>query len=186
MQVREKGLTTNELYSLACELRKLTSDFRANLIINDRIDIALAVEADGVHLGWQSLSFNITRKLIGFKKLIGVSTHNRQEALQAQDSGADYITFGPVFETPSKAGLIRPIGPEAIRNLKTEVKIPVIALGGINENNVESVLENGADGIAVISGIMHADNPKEAAKRIYKKIVTLNVPRSLREEKFLP
>ena len=98
VQLREKGLATHELYSLACELRKITSDFKANFIVNDRVDIALAVEADGVHLGWQSLPSGIVRKLLGFEKLIGVSTHNRQEALQAQDNGADYITFGPIFD----------------------------------------------------------------------------------------
>ena len=173
VQLREKGLTTHELYSIACELRKITLDFNANLIINDRVDIAMAVEADGVHLGWQSLPFNITRRLFGFERLIGISTHNRQEVLQARDYGADYITFGPIFDTPSKAGLLKPIGPEEIQNLKSEVTMPVIALGGINENNVETVLNKGADGIAVISSIMHADDPEDAAKCLYRKIVTL-------------
>ena len=171
VQLREKGLTTYELYSLALELRKMTLEFKANLIINDRVDIALAIEADGVHLGWQSLPFGIVRKLFGFGKLIGVSTHNRQEALQAQNFGADYITFGPVFPTPSKEGLLEPIGPEEIQKLKQEINIPVIALGGINEKNVETVLEKGADGIAVISSIMRADNPEDVAKCLYEKIV---------------
>src|SRR3990167_5802657 len=151
VQLREKGLPTHELYSFACELRKLTSDFKANFIINDRVDIALAVEADGVHLGWQSLPFGIVRKLLGFEKLIGVSTHNRQEALQAQDNGADYITFGPVFDTPSKAGLLKPVGVEEIQKLKNELDLPIVGVGGINGKNVESVLKGGADGIAVIS-----------------------------------
>src|SRR3990170_5745010 len=163
VQLREKGLPTHELYSFACELRKLTSDFKANFIINDRVDIALAVEADGVHLGWESLPFGIVRKLLGFEKLIGVSTHNRQEALQAQDNGADYITFGPVFDTPSKAGLLDPTGPEEILKIRSEIRIPVIALGGISEKNIEAVLHSGADGIAVISSIMQADNPEGAA-----------------------
>ena len=171
VQLREKGLSTYDLYSFARELRKITLDFKANLIINDRVDIALAIEAVGVHLGWQSLPFDIVRKLLGFEKLIGVSTHNRQEALQAQNNGADYITFGPVFPTPSKEGLLEPIGPEEIQKLKQEIKIPVIALGGINEKNVETVLENGADGIAVISSIMRAENLEDAAKCLYEKIV---------------
>lgn len=170
IQLREKGLSTHELYSLASELRKTTRYFHANLIINDRVDIAMSVEADGVHLGWQSLPFHVTRKLLGFERLIGISTHNRQEALQAQDYGADYITFGPVFDTPSKAGLLKPTGPEEIQYLKTAVEIPVIALGGIRENNVKDVLVNGADGIAVISSIMHAINPEDAARCLYKKI----------------
>lgn len=186
VQLREKGLTTHELYSLACELRKVTSDYKANLIINDRVDIALAAEADGVHLGWQALPFPIVRRMVGSEKLIGVSTHSRQEALQARDCGADYITFGPVFDTPSKSGLLKPTGAEAIRDLKNEVKIPVVALGGINEKNVEAVLERGADGIAVISSIMQADNPEDAARCLCNKIVTLNAPRSLHDVNFLP
>ena len=186
VQLREKGLATHELYSIAYELRKITSDFKANLIINDRVDIALAVEADGVHLGWESLPFGVVRKLLGFEKLIGVSTHNRQEALQAQEYGADYITFGPIFDTPSKAGLLKPTGVEEIQKLKNEIDLPIVALGGINEKNVESVLNGGADGIAVISSIMQADNPEDAARCLCNKIVTLNTPRSLHDVKFLP
>ena len=169
MQLREKGLPTRELYSLACELRKITSDFKANFIVNDRVDIALAVEADGVHLGWQSLPFPVVRGLVGSERLVGVSTHNRQEALQAQSSGADYITFGPVFDTPSKAGLLKPTGVEEIQRLKKEIHIPTVALGGINERNVEEVLDGGADGIAVISSIMQADDPEGAARRLFNK-----------------
>ncbi|MDO8142701.1 MAG: thiamine phosphate synthase [Candidatus Brocadiales bacterium] len=173
VQLREKGLTTHELYSLACELRKITSDFKANLVINDRVDIALAVEADGVHLGWQSLPLDIARKLVGFEKLIGVSTHNRQEALQARNNGADYITFGPIFDTPSKAGLLKPTGVEEIKKLKNEIDLPIVALGGINEKNVEVVLDGGAEGIAVISSIMQSENPEEATRCLYGKIVTM-------------
>lgn len=172
IQLREKGLTTRELYLLAHELRKITLDFGANLIINDRVDVALAVEADGVHLGWQSLPFHIARKLLGLEKLIGISTHSRQEALHARDYGADYITFGPVFDTPSKAGLLKPTGAEEIQSLKSNVTMPIIAVGGINEKNVETVLARGADGIAVISSIMYAGNPEDAARSLCKKIVT--------------
>src|SRR3972149_6138933 len=186
VQLREKGLATHELYSIACELRKITSDFKANFIVNDRVDIALAVEADGVHLGWQSLPFPVVRRLVGSERLIGVSTHNRQEALQAQEYGADYITFGPIFDTPSKAGLLKPTGIEEIRKLKKEINIPLVAVGGINEKNVESVLNGGADGIAVILRIMQADNPEDAARCLCNKIVTLNAPRSLHDVKFLP
>lgn len=171
VQLREKGLATHELYSLACELRKTTSDFKANLIINDRVDIALAVEADGVHLGWQSLPFPVVRRLVGSERLIGVSTHNRQEALQAQEYGADYITFGPIFDTPSKAGLLKPTGVEEMQKLKNEINLPIVAVGGINGKNVESVLKGGADGIAVISSIMQADDPEDAARCLCAKIL---------------
>ena len=179
VQLREKGLATHELYSLACELRKITSDFKANFIVNDRVDIALAVEADGVHLGWQSLPFPVVRRLVGSERLIGVSTHNRQEALQAQEYGADYITFGPIFDTPSKAGLLKPTGVEEIKKLKNEIVLPIVAVGGINEKNVEAVLDGGADGIAVISSIMQADNPEGAAKCLFNKIITLKCPKIL-------
>ena len=177
IQLREKGLATHELYSLACKLRKITLDFNATFIINDRVDIALAVEADGVHLGWQSLPFPVVRRLVGTERLIGVSTHNRQEALQAQSYGADYITFGPVFDTPSKARLLKSTGVEEIRKLKKEIHIPVVALGGINQNNAESVLQSGTDGIAVISSIMQADDPEDAARCLCNKIVTLKCPK---------
>jgi thiamine-phosphate pyrophosphorylase len=183
VQLREKGLATHELYSLACELRKITSDFKANLIINDRVDIALAVEADGVHLGWQSLPFPVVRRLVGSERLIGVSTHYRQEALQAQSCGADYITFGPIFDTPSKTELLRPTGVEEILKLKKEIHIPVVALGGINERNVEAVLDGGADGIAVISSIMQADDPEGTARCLCNKIVTF-MPQKFQIRKF--
>jgi len=155
------------------KLRKITSDFKVNFIVNDRVDIALAVEADGVHLGWQSLPFPVVRRLVGSERLIGVSTHNRQEALQAQCCGADYITFGPIFDTPSKAGLLKPTGVEEMQKLKKEINIPVVALGGINERNVEAVLDGGADGVAVISSIMQADNPEDAARYLCNKIVKI-------------
>jgi len=172
VQLREKNISARELYYLAEELKKLTSEYHANLIINDRVDIAIAAEADGVHLGWKSLPIAIARKAIGFeKKVIGVSIHNRQEALEAQEQGADYITFGPVFATPSKAGILSPTGPEAIKELKTDISIPVIALGGINEKNAGKVLEEKADGVAVISNIMKADSPEFAAKILYKKVI---------------
>ena len=167
VQLREKGLSTRELYTMANELRKMTADFGAGLFINDRVDIALAADADGVHLGWQSLPVPVVRGLLGVKKLIGVSTHNRQEALQAWKDGADYITFGPVFYTPSKAGILDPVGVEALRGLKDEVHAPIVALGGINEGNLEAVLESGVEGIAVISSILSADDAEKASRGLF-------------------
>lgn len=171
VQLREKGLATRELYTLANELRKMTSDFGAGLFINDRVDIALAADADGVHLGWQSMPVSVVRGLLGVKKLIGVSTHNRLEALQAWNDGADYITFGPVFYTPSKVGLLDPVGVEALRGLKDEVHAPIVALGGINEGNVDAVLESGVAGIAVISSILSADDAEKASRGLFDKIM---------------
>ncbi len=170
VQLREKGLSTVELYVLASKIREITREKGANLIINDRADIALAVDADGVHLGWQSLGIETVRKMIGLDKLIGFSAHNLQEAENAENAGADYVTISPIFDTANKEYFVEPLGTEKIGKIKEEIDIPVIALGGINENNVSSVLESGADGIAVISAILQSENPRQSATRLYKEI----------------
>ncbi|MFQ5686042.1 MAG: thiamine phosphate synthase [Candidatus Scalindua sp.] len=170
VQLREKDLSSVELYNLASEIREITREKDANLIINDRVDIALAVDANGVHLGWQSLDIEIVRKMIGRDKLIGFSAHNLQEAEKAENSDADYVTISPIFETAYKEYFVEPLGIEKIGKIKEEIDIPVIALGGINENNVNSVLENGADGIAVISAILQSEDPRQSTSRLYKEI----------------
>jgi len=170
VQLREKDMSTAELYNLASEIREITKDKGANLIINDRVDIALAVDADGVHLGWQSLNIEIVRRMIGRDKLIGFSAHNLQEAEKAENCGADYITISPIFDTAYKDYFIKPLGTEEIGKIREQIDIPVIALGGINENNVSSVLENGADGIAVMSAILQSGNPRQSASRLYREI----------------
>ena len=170
VQLREKDLNTVELYDLASEIREITKKRGVNLIINDRVDIALAVDADGVHLGWQSLNIEIVRRMIGRDKLIGFSAHNLQEAEKAENCGADYITISPIFDTAYKDYFIKPLGTEEIGKIREQIDIPVIALGGINENNVSSVLENGADGIAVMSAILQSGNPRQSASRLYKEI----------------
>ena len=170
VQLREKDLSSVELYVLASEIREITREKGANLIINDRVDIALAVDADGVHLGWKSLGIGLVRKMIGHDKLIGFSAHNLQEAKKAEDSGADYVTISPIFDTVYKDYFVEPLGTEKIGKIKEEIDIPVIALGGINENNVNGVLENGAYGIAVISAILQSEDPRQSANRLYKEI----------------
>jgi thiamine-phosphate pyrophosphorylase len=170
VQLREKDLSSVELYVLASEIREITMEKGANLIINDRVDIALAVDADGVHLGWKSLGIGLVRKMIGHEKLIGFSAHNLQEAKKAEDSGADYVTISPIFDTVYKDYFVEPLGTEKIGKIKEEIDIPVIALGGINENNVNGVLENGAYGIAVISAILQSEDPRQSANRLYKEI----------------
>ena len=170
VQLREKDLSSVELYVLASEIRKITREKGANLIINDRVDIALAVDADGVHLGWQSMDIETVRTMIGHDKMIGFSAHNLQEAEEAENSGADYISISPIFDTAYKDYLVEPLGTEKIGKIKEEIGIPVIALGGINENNVSSVLENGADGIAVISAILQSEDSRQSASRLYKEI----------------
>ena len=170
VQLREKDLSTRDLYSLAKEIREITEKKDVNLIINDRVDIAIAVDADGVHLGWQSLEINIVRRMIGRDKLIGFSAHSLKEAERAENSGADYVTISPIFDTVNKDYFIKPLGVDEIAKIKERINIPVIALGGINENNVNKVLKNGADGIAAISAILLSNSPKQTVTKIYREI----------------
>jgi thiamine-phosphate pyrophosphorylase len=164
VQLREKSLSTKEYYETAYELRRLTSRYGAKLIINDRVDVALAVEADGVHIGAESLPIYKVRRLLGEKKLIGVSCHNQVQAITAQEMGADFITFGPVFYTQSKAPFGDPVGLEKLNSVIEMLQIPVFALGGVNRDNCGEVLSCGVRGIALISGILSAPDPREAAK----------------------
>lgn len=163
VQLREKDLSARAMYETALWMRELTFRFGARLLINDRIDIALAADADGVHLGGESIPVPAARKLIGKGKLIGVSCHDRADALAAQDDGADFITFGPVYYTPSKARYGDPVGIEALRETAGLLGIPVFALGGIKKENARDAIVAGAHGIALISAIVAADNPEKEA-----------------------
>lgn len=164
VQLREKDLPIRELLALAQELRNITREFGAKLLINDRVDVAVAVGADGVHLGQQSMPPEAVRKIVGTNMLVGASTHNIEEALAAESGGADFITFGPVFTTPSKIRYGAPVGTNALAEIKKRVRIPIFGLGGINTDNIREVLKAGADGIAMISAIFAADDIQKAAE----------------------
>ena len=170
VQLREKDLPVRELLALAQELRKITKEFGAKLFINDRVDIAVAADADGVHLGHQSIPAYAVRKIIGENMLIGVSTHNVHEAMEAEKSGADFITFGPIFETPSKVKSGNPVGCSAIDMIKNSIGIPIFGLGGIRSGNLYDVMAAGAYGIAMISAILSADDIQKAAEDMNRRI----------------
>jgi len=170
IQIREKDLPARELLSLSRELRALTKEFGAKLFINDSVDIAVSVEADGVHLGHQSMPASAVRKIVGDKMMIGVSTHHIEEARAAEADGADFITFGPIFETPSKASIGAPVGLEAIKIVKKSVNIPIFGLGGIKGRNVGHVLWAGAYGVAMISAIFSAEDIKKKAKNMIEMV----------------
>jgi thiamine-phosphate pyrophosphorylase len=163
-QLREKDLSPRELYPLAIEMRQLTQTYGARLLINDRVDVALAVDADGVHLTTTSLPASIARQLLGPGRLIGVSTHTLTEVQAAADAGADFLVFGPVFYTPSKAPYGEPVGLDALRVVRAAVNLPILAIGGVKKANLDQVLAAGADGIAVISAIISADDPRAASQ----------------------
>lgn len=151
-QLREKDLSIREFYRLAVKFREVTKRNDALLFINDRIDLALAVEADGVHLPQSGLPAKVVRKTWKNRFLIGVSTHSIEEAKEAEDY-ADFITFSPVFYTPSKAAYGEPQGVEKLKEIKEKVKCKVFALGGINLDNIGDLLPY-SDGVAMISGIL--------------------------------
>jgi thiamine-phosphate pyrophosphorylase len=174
VQLREKDLPVRELLALGQVLRAITREFGAKLFINDRVDVAVAVGADGVHLGHQSMPPEAVRKAAGKELLIGVSTHNREEATAAEADGADFITFGPIFETPSKSKYVVPVGIDAIKALKKEIKIPIFALGGIKSGNLKQVIMSGASGISMISAILAAPNIKETAAMFVQASIVLN------------
>ncbi len=168
VQLREKDLEGRELYELAEQLRELTARYHASLLINDRIDIATATEADGVHLGQSSFPVAEARQLLGPEKLIGVSTHSQQEIVASE--GADFIIFGPVYYTPSKAAYGEPQGLNQLREAVRQSTVPVFAIGGIKEERVAEVLETGAFGIAAISAISAASEPVQAARALLHRI----------------
>jgi thiamine-phosphate pyrophosphorylase len=170
VQLREKDLPVRELLVLARELRELTREFGSRLFINDRVDVAIGVDADGVHLGHQSMPVEAVRRIVGYRMLIGVSTHTIEEAMDAEKGGADFITFGPVFETPSKVKHGNPVGCDAVSGVKNSISIPLFGLGGIQSGNAGSVLRAGAYGIALISAILRSDNIQKATEDIIRQL----------------
>jgi thiamine-phosphate pyrophosphorylase len=174
VQLREKDLPVRDLLTLSQEMRVLTREFGAKLFINDRVDVAVAVNADGVHLGHQSMPVDAVRKIVGKDMLIGVSTHSLAEAKEAEAGGADFITIGPIFDTPSKAKLGVPVGLNILKELKDDIKIPYSALGGVKSGNLIQVMDAGAFGAALISAILAADDIKKASSKITEAIAVID------------
>ncbi|MEW6215912.1 MAG: thiamine phosphate synthase, partial [Nitrospirota bacterium] len=164
VQLRENDLGTRDLLNMAYRMRELTKEYNARLFINDRVDIALAIEADGIHLGQKSIPAYAVRKIAQDKLMIGVSTHGIDEAIEAEKDGADFITLGPIYHTPSKIKYGEPIGIGTLRKVKAKISIPIFGIGGIKLDKVREVKEAGADGVALISAILTAENIKETTK----------------------
>jgi len=168
VQLREKDLETRELVDMAYRMREVTNQYSAKLFINERVDVALAVEADGVHLGVNGIPVKAARKIDGNSLLIGVSAHSVAEAGAGFNEGADFITAGPVYETASKARYGRPVGLEVLSGIKKAVTIPVFAIGGIKTENISEVFGAGADGIALISGILASPDIKTKSEEFMR------------------
>ncbi|MFA5517183.1 MAG: thiamine phosphate synthase [Desulfuromonadales bacterium] len=165
VQLREKDLPAGELFALAEKMRSLTRRFDARLLINDRLDVALAVDADGVHLGGGALPAAAARRLLGPQRLIGVSTHALSEVHAADQAGADFVTFGPVYPTPSKAAYGPPLGLAALRQACRNAPLPVFPLGGITAERVPALRDAGCPRAACIGAILFAADPAAAAVR---------------------
>jgi len=169
VQFREKGLSDSRMLHLAMSFRERTAKDGVLLVINDRVDIALAVEADGVHLGQEDFPLAAARK-IAPDLLIGVSTHSLEEALAAMEWGADYINVGPIFATGTKEGFVRVLGPEAVTAIGAKVKMPFTVMGGIKESNVGDVLRRGARKVAVVTAVTEAGDVEKATRSLVEKI----------------
>lgn len=170
VQLREKDMGGRALLDIARRIREITARYGAGLIINDRVDVALLSGADGVHLGQNSFSPGDIRGFLSEGLSIGVSTHGIEEAVKAEEEGADYITLGPIFKTPSKERYGRPLGIDALKEVKKRVNIPVYAIGGINGENLSEVLGAGAYGVAVISAILKARDVRESVRGLMERI----------------
>jgi thiamine-phosphate pyrophosphorylase len=173
IQFRNKESSDDDFLKIASSLRNLCRDKSIPLIINDRVMIAKKIEADGVHVGEEDLSVTEARKILGSNKIIGRTTRNIEQAKSAQDEGADYIGLGPVFYTDSKE-IGMPIGVEVVGKVTTVLKIPVFAIGGINLNNLNQLLEAGGKRIAVISSVFLSKDIKSSAEVLLKKLESCN------------
>lgn len=170
VQLRERGLTTRELLALAERLRGVTRAAGAALLINDRIDVALACDADGVHLPGTSFAIADARSLLGPRRLIGVSTHAPEEIAAAARHGADFAVFGPLYDTPSKRPYGAPLGIAALAAARSAAPLPLFAIGGIDRERVAAVRAAGVDGIAVIRAVLAAPDSKRAAANLLRLI----------------
>jgi len=169
IQLRDKEVNKAEYFRIAKKLRKLTKDAGVAFIVNDYVDITKAVDADGVHLGQDDIPVRKARNILGDDKIIGVSTHTLSQAKKAERAGVDYISVGPVFSTPLKPGK-KPVGLKLLRQVKAKVKVPIIAIGGINASNIYNVRKTGVKRVAVIRAVVRADNISLAVKRLRSRL----------------
>jgi thiamine-phosphate diphosphorylase len=169
VQLREKAMPLADLYPVARALRRRCREAGCLFIVNDRVDLALSVEADGVHVGQDDLPAREARRLLRPGMILGVSTHDESQARRARDDGADYVAVGSMFPTGSKAGF-RLVGPDLIRRVRPEIPGPLVAIGGITLDNVTEVIRAGADAVAVISAVCAAPDPAWASRRFLEVI----------------
>jgi thiamine-phosphate pyrophosphorylase len=170
VQIREKDLDTPELIDLAQQLIPVIKQHHGKVLLNDRVDLALALNADGVHLRSDSLPLPLTRRLLGNEKLIGISTHSVEEVQYAENEGADFVVLGPIFETPSKRIYGHPLGFHTLETACRVSHLPIFAIGGITAKHVHPVISSGAYGIAVISSILQAPCIQDSTRELLSQL----------------
>ena len=165
VQIREKTADTLDFYNLALKVKKITTKYNVPLIINDRVDVALAIDADGVHVGQSDMPCDVTRKLVGPNKIVGVSAATIDEAKKAEKDGADYIGTGAIFPTTTKDDAPK-ITKKDLKEIADSINIPVVAIGGITLDNACELTDTGIEGLSVVSAIMSSENPKKSAEKL--------------------
>lgn len=170
VQLREKKASTREFIDLAIDLKKVLDPLNIPLIINDRVDVALATDASGVHLGQNDMPVSIARKLLGKDKVIGLSVETEEDLETLNALKPDYLGVSPIFSTPTKTDTVQEWGVDGLRMISQRVDYPLVAIGGINRDNARTIIEHGADGIAVVSAICASENPGEAAAELSREI----------------
>jgi thiamine-phosphate diphosphorylase len=166
IQLREKAWPARQIVGIGRRLLEITRPAGVPLIVNDRVDVAMAIDADGVHVGQDDLPVADARRLVGPGKIVGASAGTVGEAVRAEADGADYVGVGSVFATTTKPDAGDAIGPEAISEIRAAVRIPIVAVGGISAANAAEVIHAGAQGVAVVSAVVGADDVREAARRL--------------------
>ena len=167
IQLREKNVSTRVFVEEAKRIKAMMAPFRASLIINDRIDVALAVGADGVHVGQSDMPYDIARKLLGPRAIIGLSVETWEDVERAEALDVDYLGVSPVFETPTKTDTKGHWGSEGLSRIRAATRRPLVAIGGLNASNAADAIRAGADGVAVVSAICAADDPYQAARELH-------------------
>ncbi|NOK64425.1 MAG: thiamine phosphate synthase [Chloroflexi bacterium AL-W] len=170
IQLRDKDLTTLDMITFGQALHDLTQSMNVPLIVNDRVDVALAINAEGVHVGPRDMPAKMARQLIGPDRMLGVSVATVADAQQAVQDGADYVGVGDLYGTPSKPDAGPPIGPERLTAIAQSIAIPIVGIGGVTLANAAAVIKAGAAGVAVISAVLGAPDPLDAAQQLRRKV----------------
>jgi thiamine-phosphate pyrophosphorylase len=170
VQLREKDCSTREFIEQALVIKDFLLARRIPLIINDRLDVAQAVKAEGVHLGQTDMPLEMAKEILGDSMIIGISAESLEDAIAAERGGADYLGVSPIYATPTKTDTAPPLGLSGLREIRQAVRLPIVGIGGLYRQNCAEVIRSGADGVAVVSAIVAADDP-EAAARVLKQII---------------